>query len=357
MLAVFAFVSQTGAPSGDTTTTDGTSKVALNIENVRFGRWRVCPDLAYNAGVGGSTVNREGKFHDHHTSRADLPVNTMTGDSLRGRASTNVTPNDPAIQQVVELRRYALRPAQRDILIDLFEREMIEPQEDTGMALLGQFTDLDDPDSFVWLRGFSDMDTRRKGLTAFYGGPVWRTHREAANATMLDSDNVLLLEPAGDDARLSLLDHRPGIGAAASDRGGVVAGVHYLESGTQPSARDAFERQGVPLFATTSGSLLAYFLTHPAKNDFPALPVRDENVLVWLVGFTDLDVLRQEWSDIRHVHRLIDEKLETNGPPELLRLAPTRRSLLAGDAQPCAAAARLSRLDASVRSLDDRRPH
>src|SRR3954453_2272184 len=96
---------------------------------------------------------------------------------------------------VVELRRYTLRPGARQTLVDLFERELVEPQEAAGMVLLGWFRGGDDPDAFVWLRGFPDMDARADALTAFYRGPVWAAHRDAANATMIDSDDVLLLRP------------------------------------------------------------------------------------------------------------------------------------------------------------------
>jgi hypothetical protein len=51
-------------------------------------------------------------------------------------------------------------------------------------------------DRFVWLRGFTDMKARREGLEAFYGGPTWKAHAAAANATMIDSDNVFLLRAA-----------------------------------------------------------------------------------------------------------------------------------------------------------------
>jgi hypothetical protein len=261
----------------------------------------------------------------------------------RDPGSNSVTPVHPAAQRVVELRRYELRAGQRDMFIDLFERELIEPQEDTGMTVLGQFTDIDDPDIFVWVRGFHDMETRRQSLTAFYGGPVWRTHREAANATMLDSDNVLLLEPARDDSGLNLPRQRSGPGARASDRGAVVAAVHYLEPSTQFPAREAFERQAVPIFATISGSLLAYFVSHPVENDYPALPVRDENVLVWLVGFRSIDRLEDAWGHIGYVHRLVGERVAANQGAELLRLVPTTRSLITGGSEPCRAAARLSR--------------
>src|SRR5438874_2237115 len=105
---------------------------------------------------------------------------------------------------IVELRQYTLHPRQRDVLIELFDREFVETQEAVGMTVIGQFRDLDDPDRFVWLRGYPDMATRAAGLNAFYGGPTWMAHRDRANATMIDSDNVLLLEPASNATAISV---------------------------------------------------------------------------------------------------------------------------------------------------------
>src|ERR1700685_430705 len=94
---------------------------------------------------------------------------------------------------VLELRQYTLHPGRRDALIALFEREFVEPQEGVGAHVIATFRDLDDPDRFVSLRRFADMAARVDALGAFYGGPAWQAHRSAANATMVDSDNVLLL--------------------------------------------------------------------------------------------------------------------------------------------------------------------
>lgn len=77
-------------------------------------------------------------------------------------------------QPIVELRQYTLHPQQRDMLIDLFDREFVETQEAHGMRVLGQFRDLDQPDLFVWLRGFADMESRRRALEAFHVGPEAR---------------------------------------------------------------------------------------------------------------------------------------------------------------------------------------
>jgi hypothetical protein len=58
---------------------------------------------------------------------------------------------------VVELRQYTLHPGQRDTLIELFDRGLVECQEAAGMRIIGQFRDLDNLDRFVWLRGFADI--------------------------------------------------------------------------------------------------------------------------------------------------------------------------------------------------------
>ena len=96
---------------------------------------------------------------------------------------------------IVELRQYTLHAGARETLISLFESEFIQPQETIGMPVFGPFRDLDDPNRFVWMRGFPDMVERKRMLASFYEGPVWKAHRDAANTTMLDSDNVLLLRP------------------------------------------------------------------------------------------------------------------------------------------------------------------
>src|SRR5262245_61229183 len=98
-------------------------------------------------------------------------------------------PSRQLCSPIMELRQYTLHPGQRDVLIGLFESTFIEAQEAVGAMVIGQFRDLEDPNRFVWLRGFPDMDKRLTALQAFYGGPVWQEHRAEANATLIDSDN------------------------------------------------------------------------------------------------------------------------------------------------------------------------
>ena len=46
----------------------------------------------------------------------------------------------------------------------------VESQNAEGMSIIGPFRDLDDPDRFAWLRGYTDMCSRAEALQAFYGG-------------------------------------------------------------------------------------------------------------------------------------------------------------------------------------------
>src|SRR5262245_3006525 len=139
-----------------------------------------------------------------------------------------VNHTDKGCCHVLELRQYTLKPGQRDKLIDLFERHFIESQEAVGMTLVGQFRDRRRPNHFVWVRGFADMLSRHKALDSFYGGPVWAAHRDEANGTMLDSDDVLLLKPARPEFAFRL--ERPTSSSAPDEgiRTTVLAGIYQL---------------------------------------------------------------------------------------------------------------------------------
>jgi len=189
---------------------------------------------------------------------------------------------------IVELRQYVLHRGRRDELIDLFEREFVESQEAVGMTLIGQFRDLDDPDRFVWLRGFPDMEGRRRSLEAFYFGPVWQAHRGAANETMIDSDDVLLLKLLGDDPGFQLGERAP-TGAAGPGPGRVLAGVHTLNGPDDPLP-GRFRREVIPSVRDAGAASIAVLVTDSSPNTFPRLPVREaEQVLVWFALFADPD--------------------------------------------------------------------
>ncbi|MEV4877221.1 NIPSNAP family protein [Streptomyces cyaneofuscatus] len=196
---------------------------------------------------------------------------------------------------IVELRQYTLHPGARDTLIELFEREFVTGQEAAGITVGARFRDLDDPDRFVWLRSFPDMAQRARALHVFYGGPVWQAHREEANATMADSDDVLLLSGPGFPA--------------PSDAGPVVATLCH------PTDPDAFaphvERYVRGDLPPGTPRPQALHRTEHAENTYPTLPVRTgEDVLLWFTQGKTAPVAPDVVA--RHLKRA----------PQQLRLAP-----------------------------------
>jgi len=193
--------------------------------------------------------------------------------------------------RVIELRQYTLHRGRRAELIALFEAEFIETQEAAGLKVLGIFEDVGHPDRFVWLRGFADMASRGRGLPAFYGGPVWQAHRDAANATMVDSDDVLLLRP--------------------------------LTALPQPQEAGRWQALIAPLTEAPDAALIAalrahggcWFETEPAENNYPRLPVRRGETVV--VGLAPGAVV---------LPPALQSRLAA--PVRILKLNPTRRSPL-----------------------------
>jgi hypothetical protein len=240
--------------------------------------------------------------------------------------------NSQTYSPIVELRQYTLHPGKRDILIDIFDREFVETQEAVGIPVIGQFRDLDDPDRFVWLRGFNDMPGRAQSLSAFYGGPVWKEHRNAANATMIDSDNVLLLRPARPMAGFSLNGNRRPPGSDSASTEIVSATICHFDAPVTTDFITIFETVLEPILTKNGADILAYFVTHDSANTFPALPVREgEHVFVWFAGFEDQAAYERHKTTLAKSKEFSKELTRRFiREPEQLRLSPTSRSRLTG---------------------------
>jgi hypothetical protein len=238
--------------------------------------------------------------------------------------------NTQTYSPIVELRQYTLHPGKRETLIEIFDREFVETQEAVGIQVIGQFRDLDDPDRFVWLRGFNDMPGRAQSLSAFYGGPVWKEHRNAANATMIDSDNVLLLRPARPMAGFSLNGKRLPPGSESDSPEIVSATICHFDTPVTPEFITTFETVLEPILTKSGANILAYFVTHDSANTFLALPVREgEHVFIWFAGFPDQAAHKRHMAAIARSKEFSKElKRRLIREPEQLKLSPTSRSRL-----------------------------
>jgi hypothetical protein len=253
------------------------------------------------------------------------------------QAPASVPPAPPTCCPIVELRQYTLHPDRLDSFIDLFEREFIETQEAVGMNVIGHFRDQDDPDRFVWLRGFADMPARAQALQAFYGGPVWKAHRDEANANFIDTDNVLLLRPVSKTSEFSLAKlQRPAIGAKTAAKGAVIATIYYFDAPVSAAFRTFFRDQVAPELDHAGFSIAVELETESSANNFPRLPVREgENVYLWVATFATNDDYRASVTRLAqspHWRNVVAPALRQRlkSAPQVLRLTPAPRSLLHG---------------------------
>jgi hypothetical protein len=232
---------------------------------------------------------------------------------------------------VLELRQYALRPGEREVLVGLFDRELAHAQEACGMRIIGTFRDLDDDSKFVWLRSFPTMAARGESLRSFYGGPVWKRNRTAANATMVDSDDVLLLRPGWDGSNFAS-DGGPRLsGPVTGDRGTVQATILRLAEPADTTDLMYFSDEVAPLIQASGASVLACLVTEQSENNFPVLPIREgEHSLVWFAGIPRGTGMERNGGNRAELTDAIVRWPGAAGPPQTLRLEPTENSRLTG---------------------------
>lgn len=113
---------------------------------------------------------------------------------------------------IIEVRRYRVKPGLRDKFIRFFEERAAPVQRELGILIVGPMLDLEDPDVFVWLRGFASLAERDRLKSAFYDGDPWKSELESIAMPMLDTyeavltetpDGVVVDTPQADDGRMS----------------------------------------------------------------------------------------------------------------------------------------------------------
>jgi hypothetical protein len=220
---------------------------------------------------------------------------------------------EPRCCAVIELRQYTLKHGQRDALIEIFDRHFVEGQESAGMTVIGQFRD----------RGFADMDSRQKALAAFYDGPIWSAHKAAANETMLDSGDVLLLKPARPETAFDVSPRTVRSKSLEQSPMTVLAGIYYAHQPVDAALVSQFEQRVAPKLVANGVHIEGIFVTDASPNTFPRLPVREGvNVLVWF-GTTERRDMSRGW-----LERLASMSALGTLTVSLLDLEPTSRSAL-----------------------------
>jgi hypothetical protein len=196
-------------------------------------------------------------------------VMDMTRDTAGGTAS--VQGSFP----VVELRRYAIKEGEREAFARDFETYFPEAFQQLGACVFGQFFERDNRSWFTWLRGYRSFDERAVVSSAFYDGPVWKEHAKAMNERLVDSGNVLLLQPLRPERGLALLPTGVSGADVSGPRGVVVAQIFAAHPGRVEALAMEAERAFADYRASgarEAGVLVSLDLA----NNFPRHPFRTD---------------------------------------------------------------------------------
>jgi hypothetical protein len=95
---------------------------------------------------------------------------------------------------IVEVRAYRIKPGRREEFIRFFETRAVPALRELGMKIIGPFLDVENPNKFVFLRGFPSLEERDRMKEEFYEGELWKKELEGIAMPMIDSYDVILCE-------------------------------------------------------------------------------------------------------------------------------------------------------------------
>ena len=231
--------------------------------------------------------------------------------------------------QVIEFRRYTIKDGEREHFAEYFENYFPEAFQQMGAIAFGQFFERKNPTMFTWMRGFKNTDARAVINAGFYYGPLWREHASTLNSLMVDSSNVLLLQPLTPERAVIVLPSVDPVKERNGAHGVVVAQIFAVK----PNSVEAFVKKAEAIFAgySTPGVREAGILvTLDVPNNFPQLPIRtDGPYLVWLGIIKDDQTLEGRFIPLtEHSGESLLATGLLRSAPELVILNPTRRSRL-----------------------------
>lgn len=195
-----------------------------------------------------------------------------------------------------EIRDYWLQPAMRDHFIDYFEVYFLSTQEASNMHVLGQFRVVGEPDRFLWIRAFENMQTRHHSLSQFYSSEYWFKHRGRVNGMLVDSDHVHLLRAVDDDLDLTRGNTLQSVAkelsqGAIQPNAGVLV-IEYYRPTIQPLERAAAQLHQA--YEEARIQVRGILTAEMSENTFPRLPAfQNEGELIVISAYENEAAYRQ----------------------------------------------------------------
>ncbi len=95
---------------------------------------------------------------------------------------------------IIEMRTYKLKPGKRAEFLEIFRTRSVPAHDEIGMKILGPFLSIEEPDTFFFMRGFPDLESREPMKAKFYEGELWKRELENLLMPMIEEYNVVLVD-------------------------------------------------------------------------------------------------------------------------------------------------------------------
>jgi hypothetical protein len=110
-------------------------------------------------------------------------------------------PNTEATQKpegsstmIIEMRTYKTKPGRRSEFLEIFRSKSMPAHAEIGMKILGPFLSLEDEDTFFFMRGFPDLESREPMKAKFYESGLWKNELEEILMPMLEKYEAVVVE-------------------------------------------------------------------------------------------------------------------------------------------------------------------
>ena len=95
---------------------------------------------------------------------------------------------------IIEMRTYRIKPGKRAAFLEIFRTKSLPAHREIGMTIAGPFLSVEDSDTFFFMRGFPDVESREPMKAKFYEGELWKRELECLLMPMIERYDVVVVE-------------------------------------------------------------------------------------------------------------------------------------------------------------------
>lgn len=206
--------------------------------------------------------------------------------------------------KLLEVRNYVTREGHRNDFINAFETKLIDTLNEFKNYVLGQFYVQGADDNFVWLRGFSNLESRKDALAKFYKSEFWSRHSYIPEKHLLNYTNSYLIKPISLKSKdtTSAFD-----GSWFGKAKGFAVIDFYVANDRLTPLIDFFQSTYDSLLRKAGVRDISYWISETQPNNYPELSIFQDKNLFLTISFYKNE---KEYESVQgNLKRLLNKEL------------------------------------------------